>query len=121
MIMKTRQIAICLAAVLAFPALAQTASKPLNLNLPPQELPVPGSTTSHAADPPGTYYGDLGNVFDGRNSKPKPRISGSVGYSMGFGGGGHGRGYRDGYRGGTSTETYLDLNIDMRQPASSGY
>lgn len=58
-----------LAALLVAPAWAQTADKPLNLKLPPSDLPAASATAatpppSRAAtsvpggDPPGAYYGD---------------------------------------------------------------
>jgi hypothetical protein len=88
-----------LAALLATSAWAQTAGKPLNLKLPPGELPPASSTAAAPArDAPGTYYGDtsgrMGNA-EAAESRPdcddstynQPQLHGSVG--MGVVGGNH--------------------------------
>ena len=53
-------LAACVTFVLATPALAQsTSGKPLDLELPPNSLPAPASSSSRpAATQPGMYYGD---------------------------------------------------------------
>lgn len=50
--------AVLLAALLATPAWSQSAGKPLNLKLPPSDLPAPASTAPKPASAPGVYYGD---------------------------------------------------------------
>ena len=94
-----------LAIALVAPAWAQSASKPLNLKLPPSSLPASSSSTADsktvqpARDAPGVYYGDtsgsMGNTEVVTRSKPdcddstynKPQVHGSVG--MGVVGGNH--------------------------------
>ena len=84
-----RKIASCTAASLvALVALtcfaqvqAQSTQEALNLNLPSAAAsPVP------AVDPPGTYYGDVG---DGKSADTDVQVSGAVsttiGYARGFG------------------------------------
>ncbi len=86
--MKWQPVALALA-LLASTAWAQTASKPLNLKLPPTDLLPPASSTAaapaasstaakaapagvgttaaakpSAKDPPGTYYGDTSGSTD---------------------------------------------------------
>jgi len=57
--MRSQLPLILFAALLTLPAWAQTATRPLNLKLPPSDLPAPASTTSKpAASAPGAYYGD---------------------------------------------------------------
>ena len=90
-----------LAALLATPLYAQSTGKPLNLKLPPSDIPAAASTTAtpHGHDAPGTYYGDtsgrMGNTEIARNDRPdcddstynQPQMHGSVG--MGVVGGSH--------------------------------
>lgn len=79
---------------------AQTPAKPLNLKLPPADLPASNATVAQSATPaPGVYYGDtsgrLGNAevaSDDRDdcddsSHNRPEVHGSVG--MGFMSGSH--------------------------------
>ncbi|HET6806423.1 MAG TPA: hypothetical protein VFH59_13380 [Frateuria sp.] len=47
-----------LAAMLATPAWSQSAGQPLNLKLPPSDLPATASTAPKPASAPGVYYGD---------------------------------------------------------------
>ncbi len=94
-----------LAILLTSPAWAQTAAQPLNLKLPPGELPASSSTAgappSAAVSPtssaPGVYYGDtsgrMGNTEVATDAKPpcddstynKPQVHGSVGVGVGSG------------------------------------
>ncbi|MEO9077672.1 MAG: hypothetical protein ABI268_00035 [Rhodanobacter sp.] len=98
-----------LAILLTAPAWAQSASKPLNLKLPPSSLPAsssssPANSNSTAAatpgnNTPGVYYGDtsgrMGNTEVAIDDRPacddstynKPQVHGSVG--MGVVGGNH--------------------------------
>ena len=104
-----RFIPILLAALLTTAAWAQAAEKPLNLKLPPGNLPAASSsaaatasaatTATPASSAPGVYYGDtsgrMGNTEVARNAGPacddstynKPQVHGSVG--MGVIGGNH--------------------------------
>ena len=81
-------------------AWAQTPGKPLNLKLPPGDLPAASSTAATPArDAPGTYYGDtsgrMGNTEGASSERPdcddstynQPQMHGSVG--MGVVGGNH--------------------------------
>ncbi len=89
-----------LVTVLTAPAWAQNTGKPLNLKLPPGDLPATSSTTAAPAhDAPGTYYGDtsgrMGNTAAAAENRPdcddstynQPQMHGSVG--MGVVGGNH--------------------------------
>jgi hypothetical protein len=89
-----------LTVLLATPAGAQSASKPLNLKLPPGDLPAASSTAAAPVrDAPGTYYGDtsgrMGNAEVASSERPdcddstynQPQLHGSVG--MGVVGGNH--------------------------------
>lgn len=49
---------ILLAAMLSLPAWAQTARQPLNLKLPPSDLPAASASTARPSSAPGVYYGD---------------------------------------------------------------
>ena len=95
-----RFLPILLAALLAAPAWAQNTGKPLNLKLPPGELPVASSTVAPPArSAPGVYYGDtsgrMGNTGIASDASPgcddstynQPKMRGSVG--MGVMGGNH--------------------------------
>jgi len=87
----SRLLPALLATALALPAFAQDAPRPLNLKLPPGELPAASSTVATPAndapeagstaaaafaagttthrDPPGTYYGDTsGSIGDNQTS-----------------------------------------------------
>lgn len=58
MIMR-RQIIALATSLLVASAWAQTATGPLNLKLPPSDLPATSSTAAKpAGDAPGVYYGD---------------------------------------------------------------
>ena len=101
---------VLLVTLLTTAAWAQTAAKPLNLKLPPSNLPAasssaaaPASAATAAASPassaPGVYYGDtsgrMGNTEVARDTRPacddstynQPQVHGSVG--MGVVGGNH--------------------------------
>ena len=84
-----------LATLLAAPALAQSAGNPLNLKLPPSELPAPSSTAAAPArDAPGVYYGDtsgrMGNTEVATDNRPdcddstynQAQVHGSVGMGV---------------------------------------
>jgi hypothetical protein len=92
----------CSLAVLAFGLLttaawAQSENKPLNLRLPPNDLPAAATSAAPAAastartpakDPPGTYYGDTSGRMPDRDSDVasrcddatynKPQVHGSL-------------------------------------------
>lgn len=93
-----------LATALVAPVWAQSASKPLNLKLPPSSLPASSSssdskTAASSKDAPGVYYGDtsgrMGNTEIASETRPacddstydKAQVHGSVG--MGVVGGSH--------------------------------
>jgi len=97
-----RHFLVLAASLLATTAWAQTAGKPLNLKLPPSDLPAPSSTAATPTrNAPGVYYGDtsgrMGNndstaaatTTDGCDdySYNQPQMHGSVG--MGVVGGSH--------------------------------
>jgi hypothetical protein len=104
-----RLLAAIAASLLAASAMAQTShGKPLNLKLPPSDLPAasstaPAASSSTAARPasraPGVYYGDtsgrMGDTEDTARAQPacddstynQPQVHGSVG--MGVVGGNH--------------------------------
>lgn len=50
--------ALLLAVLLIAPAWAQSAGQPLNLKLPPSDLPASASTAPKPSSAPGVYYGD---------------------------------------------------------------
>lgn len=80
---------------------AQSTAKPLNLKLPPSDIPAAASSTAtpRTHDAPGAYYGDtsgrMGNAEVARDTQPdcddstynQPQVHGSVG--MGVMGGSH--------------------------------
>ncbi|MEI7036356.1 hypothetical protein [Fulvimonas yonginensis] len=81
--------AVLLAALLALPAAAQTSGKPLDLRLPPSDVPPAASTAPKPASAPGVYYGDtsgrtaadeqtLADACDDANYN-QPQVHGSVG------------------------------------------
>lgn len=89
-----------LVTLLTAPVWAQSAGKPLNLKLPPSDLPAPSSTAAAPAhSAPGVYYGDtsgrMGNAEATTDARPdcddstynQPQVHGSVG--MGVVGGNH--------------------------------
>jgi hypothetical protein len=85
-----------LATVLAAPAWAQSTGKPLNLKLPPSDIPAASSTTAKpASSTPGVYYGDtsgrMGNKEDTTTATTtdcddyrynQPQVHGSVGMGV---------------------------------------
>jgi hypothetical protein len=84
-----------LVTLLAAPAWAQTTGKPLNLKLPPSDLPAASSTVAAPAHgAPGVYYGDtsgrMGNTEVATDSRPdcddstynQPQVHGSVGMGV---------------------------------------
>ena len=90
------------ASLLATTAWAQTAGKPLNLKLPPSDIPAASSTAAKpAASAPGVYYGDTSGRMGNNDttaaatttddcddySYNQPQMHGSVG--MGVVGGNH--------------------------------
>lgn len=97
---KTRFPFALLISVLVTAAWAQTPVKPLNLKLPPADLPAPSSTTSTpVSNTPGVYYGDtsgrMGNNDVATDHQSdcddstynRPELHGSIG--MGVMGGNH--------------------------------
>ena len=95
--MNIKRLLVAVAAsLLAATAWAQTTGKPLNLKLPPGDLPATSSTAPKpavpktAGDAPGVYYGDTSGRMG--NTEPvaeapdcddstynKPQVHGSVG------------------------------------------
>jgi hypothetical protein len=81
-----------LAILLAAPAWSQSASQPLNLKLPPSDLPASSSTAPKPATAPGLYYGDtsgrtaaddevaVDNCDDATYNQPQ--VHGSVGMGV---------------------------------------
>ncbi|MBU6247304.1 MAG: hypothetical protein KGN77_06070 [Xanthomonadaceae bacterium] len=62
-----RPLGLLLAGALATSAAAQSASRPLNLKLPPGAVPATGSSTARpaaASTAPGVYYGDTSGTTD---------------------------------------------------------
>ncbi|GAB2558053.1 hypothetical protein GCM10027065_31430 [Rhodanobacter koreensis] len=106
--MNMKRLIIALASTLLVSSVwAQTATKPLNLKLPPGDMPASSSTTAQPASPsstaaaakpaPGVYYGDTsGRMSDDRTADAQTcddskyndaQVHGSVG--MGVVGGNH--------------------------------
>ncbi|MCX7513609.1 hypothetical protein [Frateuria sp. STR12] len=57
--MRPLPLSLLLASLLTLPAWAQDAGKPLNLKLPPSELPASSATSAEPpSSAPGVYYGD---------------------------------------------------------------
>ncbi len=91
--MKIKQQLTALATtLLVASAWAQTTGKPLNLKLPPSDLPVASSSTAKpASQAPGVYYGDtsgrMGNAISDSaeasdcddSAYNQPQLHGSVG------------------------------------------
>ncbi|NUO73133.1 MAG: hypothetical protein HOQ10_10500 [Frateuria sp.] len=83
---------ILLASLLVLPAWAQTSGKPLNLKLPPSDLPAAASTAPKPASAPGVYYGDTSGhtAADDEAATPdcddatynQPQVHGSVGMGV---------------------------------------
>jgi hypothetical protein len=95
--MSTQRILPALfVSLLTATAWAQAPAKPLNLKLPPSDLPATASTTAapRAHDAPGTYYGDtsgrMGNAEAANDERPdcddstynQPQMHGSVGMGV---------------------------------------
>ncbi len=94
----SRIVPALLAILLAAPLWAQNSGKPLNLKLPPSDLPAASRTSvaTSASAPPGVYYGDtsgrLGNTADpgaastasacDDSTYNKPQVHGSVGMGV---------------------------------------
>ncbi len=90
-----------LVTLLTAPAWAQTTGKPLNLKLPPSDIPAASSTAAKpATSAPGVYYGDTSGRMGNNDtadtatqtdcddySYNQPQMHGSVG--MGVVGGNH--------------------------------
>lgn len=91
-----RHLSALAATLLVGSAMAQTTGKPLNLKLPPADLPAASSSTARpASSAPGVYYGDtsgrLGNNDDATTatttdcddySYNQPQLHGSVGMGV---------------------------------------
>lgn len=84
-------LALLLASLLTAPAWSQEARAPLNLKLPPSDLPATASTTPKPASAPGVYYGDTsGRTAADETTTPacddatfnKPQVHGSVGMGV---------------------------------------
>ena len=86
---------VLLATLLAAPAGAQSTGKPLNLKLPPSDLPAASSTAAApTGNAPGVYYGDtsgrMGNAEVASGARPdcddyrynQPQLHGSVGMGV---------------------------------------
>ncbi len=84
-----------LASLLTTSAWAQTAAKPLNLKLPPSDLPAASSTAAKPARAaPGVYYGDTSGRMGNNDtavaatsncddySYNQPQVHGSVGMGV---------------------------------------
>lgn len=90
-------LAIVITSLLSLPAWAQSSGKPLNLKLPPSDLPAPSGTASKPASAasayaPGAYYGDTSGrtAADDEAALPdcddatynQPQVHGSVGMGV---------------------------------------
>jgi hypothetical protein len=96
-----RLLPALLITLLAAPAWAQSSGKPLNLKLPPSDIPAAHSTVAKpATSAPGVYYGDTSGRMGNNDttdtttqtdcddySYNQPQMHGSVG--MGVVGGNH--------------------------------
>jgi hypothetical protein len=84
-----------LVSLLTTSAWAQTAGKPLNLKLPPSDLPAASSTAAKpASSAPGVYYGDTSGRMSNNDttaaatsncddySYNQPQVHGSVGMGV---------------------------------------
>ncbi|GAA0722460.1 hypothetical protein [Dokdonella soli] len=74
-------ITAVLIAAFAPSAQAQTPAQPLDLKLPAAH----DAAAATAADPPGTYYGDVGGNGDASDTLISGSFSTTVGYAKGFG------------------------------------
>lgn len=90
-----RLLPALLTSLLATAAWAQTTGKPLNLKLPPSDIPAASSTaTAATGSAPGVYYGDTSGrmgsaeaATDGSadcddSSYNQPKVHGSVGMGV---------------------------------------
>ncbi len=69
----TRLIAVLAGSLLAAAAWAQAPGKPLNLKLPPSDVPVSSATTAKpASSAPGVYYGDTSGRMGHRTADAAP-------------------------------------------------
>jgi hypothetical protein len=87
-------LSLLFASLLALPAWAQNAGKPLNLKLPPSDLPVSSATAAKPpASAPGVYYGDTSGHLAADDEAPphddcddatynQPQLHGSVGMGV---------------------------------------
>jgi hypothetical protein len=85
-------LVLLLASLVAAPAWSQTSSPPLNLKLPPSDLPATTSTAPRPASAPGVYYGDTSGrtAADDQAMVPdcddatynRPQVHGSVGMGV---------------------------------------
>jgi hypothetical protein len=85
-------LALLLASLLTAPAWSQDARTPLNLKLPPSDLPATASTAPRPASAPGVYYGDTSGrtAADDQAAIPacddatynQPQVHGSVGMGV---------------------------------------
>lgn len=70
-----RPLGLLLASVLATSAAAQSASRPLNLKLPPSAAPAASSSAAKpasASTAPGVYYGDTSGTTDAAIAANEP-------------------------------------------------
>ena len=84
--------AALLASLLTAPAWAQSTSPPLNLKLPPSDLPASASTAPKPATAPGVYYGDTSGSIAADDEVAvdhcddatynQPQVHGSVGMGV---------------------------------------
>jgi hypothetical protein len=96
-----RHVTAIATTLLVASAWAQTTGKPLNLRLPPSDIPAASSTVAKpAASAPGVYYGDTSGRMGSNDTSAdvattdcddysynKPQVHGSIG--MGVVGGNH--------------------------------
>jgi hypothetical protein len=84
-------LALLLVSLLTAPAWSQNAKAPLNLKLPPSDLPATASTAPRPGSAPGVYYGDTsGRTAADDQAAPacddatfnKPQVHGSVGMGV---------------------------------------
>jgi hypothetical protein len=85
-------LALLLASLLTAPAWSQDARAPLNLKLPPSDLPATASTAPRPASAPGVYYGDTSGRTAAADQATvpdcddatynRPQVHGSVGMGV---------------------------------------
>jgi hypothetical protein len=86
---NARYLSLIALVLTAGAAIAQAPAKPLNLAVPPTDIPVAASTAATPAkDPPGTYYGDKSGPAPIADAEPashcddatynQPQVHGSV-------------------------------------------